>query len=330
MLEQKQLAALQAFFPEKTIQWKPGPMASGKTLAMPYLEARDVMRRLDEAVNGNWEFDWEPIGNEVKGTLTVCGMTRCDVGEKGSPPYGDTTKAAVSDALKRCGVHFGIGRYLYYVDPQWVAYDEAKKRITETPRLPKWAIPTEDTTETAKAHWSADPETIIKAKARAANDLSMEGRDVDRLIPDWTIYATKKTAWAYLKQHAGPPEEQQEAKQETDALETLRTKIRKDALNDETPAEEGHRGKAQGSIEALFVNIKDKDVKTNMRHLLTGWMIDKPSSRGDNGWTRGECYQLITWAASQDGSAPRAEAIAQAQQIVERVETEAGQQKLEV
>jgi len=216
------------------------------------------------------------------------------------------TKAKRRVTLSICGLGWTDGTEIDTIpDAQPVDVDVATGMLPPTP------------------HWSEDPQNVEILMAKAANDLVLGTRDVQRIIPDWTKFETGAAAWAYLKQHAGgePPE---------DALEALRTKMRQDALADETPAEDGHRGKAQGAIEALFINTKDKDIKTNMRHMVTGWLIDKPSSRGDNGWTRGECYELITWAANQDGSAPRAEAIAQARQIIERVEAEAGQQKLEV
>ena len=132
-------------FPAKVIQWKPQATRKDgdKALAVAYIDARDVMRRLDDVIGGGWGFEWEPIGNAVKGSLTVCGITRSDVGEEGDGPMGKTIKAAVSDALKRCAVHFGVGRYLYYLDGTWVKYDPQSKKLLETPKLPKWALPGE-------------------------------------------------------------------------------------------------------------------------------------------------------------------------------------------
>src|SRR5205823_8806255 len=77
-------------------------------------------------------------GTRVKGRLTVLGVTKCDAGEAAAED--EPLKAAVSDALKRCAVHFGIARYLYYLPQIWVPYDAAKRRFTETPRIPAGAI----------------------------------------------------------------------------------------------------------------------------------------------------------------------------------------------
>jgi hypothetical protein len=67
---------------------------------------------------------------EVKCRLTVLGVSKEDVGE------GDSLKAAFSDALKRAAVKFGVGRYLYRLEKQWVDYDPEKGRFTP-PTLPE-------------------------------------------------------------------------------------------------------------------------------------------------------------------------------------------------
>ena len=75
----------------------------------------------------------------VECTLTVCGVSKTDVGTSGES--ADAAKAAYSDALKRAAVKFGIGRYLYALPKQWVNYDEQKKQLAQIPTLPKWATP---------------------------------------------------------------------------------------------------------------------------------------------------------------------------------------------
>src|SRR3954465_9472540 len=108
--------ALAAPFPEDEVEFLPRATSSGRALALAHIDARSVMRRLDAVVGPDgWSYDFEmlsPDGKKVKGKLTVLGVTKCDAGEAGTEE--EPLKAAVSDALKRCGVHFGIGRYLYY------------------------------------------------------------------------------------------------------------------------------------------------------------------------------------------------------------------------
>jgi hypothetical protein len=43
-------------------------------------------------------------------------------------------------------VHFGVGRYLYYLDGKWVKYDGQSKKLLETPQLPSWALPGQQAT----------------------------------------------------------------------------------------------------------------------------------------------------------------------------------------
>ncbi len=142
------LRRLAAPFRAEQISWKPQNLYPRenptRALAVAYVDARDVAERLDEVLGFNWEFSWEPVGEvHVHGKLTLIidnqRITREDVGEIGE---GDQAglKAAVSDALKRCAVLFGVGRYLYRLPRVWVGYDAQKKQMTETPQLPDWAL----------------------------------------------------------------------------------------------------------------------------------------------------------------------------------------------
>lgn len=134
--------ALGGPFPDDEVEFLPRGFYNGKARALAYIDARSVMRRLDAVVGpANWSFDFDvlsPDGKMVKGKLTVLGVTKCDAGE------GDTEdevlKSAVSDALKRCAVHFGIGRYLYYLPSNWAPFDQQKKRFIENPRLDPSAV----------------------------------------------------------------------------------------------------------------------------------------------------------------------------------------------
>lgn len=91
--------------------------ANGMSQVVAYIDARLVQERLDEVVGPeNWSFDWEPVGvnaaevMSAKGTLVIFGVAKSDIGTAGN---FEKSKGAVSDALKRAAVHWGIGRYLY-------------------------------------------------------------------------------------------------------------------------------------------------------------------------------------------------------------------------
>lgn len=88
------------------------PNEKGNALCVAYIDARDVMDRLDEVVAGEWSdvYTKAPSGG-LECALTVCGVTRRDVGDDQSE--NETEKAGYSDAFKRAAVKFGIGRFLY-------------------------------------------------------------------------------------------------------------------------------------------------------------------------------------------------------------------------
>ena len=92
------------------VQTKPNDKM--KSLCVAYIDARDVMDRLDSVVAGEWSdvYTKAPSGG-LECALTVCGVTRRDVGADDND--NETEKAGYSDAFKRAAVKFGIGRFLY-------------------------------------------------------------------------------------------------------------------------------------------------------------------------------------------------------------------------
>ena len=137
---------LAAPFAAKDVKTKPG---RGRE-QVSYVDARTVAERLDAVVGPeNWAFDWQPmIVNEdaihvVKGTLTIYGISKSDIGdsEKIEP-----NKGAVSDALKRAAVLWGIGRYLYGggaapAQPQQTGQEARPREQPQEPRNGREATP---------------------------------------------------------------------------------------------------------------------------------------------------------------------------------------------
>jgi Rad52/22 family double-strand break repair protein len=130
------------------VQFKPQIVRGNRALAIAYIDARAVMDRLDEVVGvANWKDDYTVLpDNSVLCRLSVrfgrIWNTKVDVGSPSEQPDGgDRMKAAVSDALKRAAVKFGIGRYLYSLPIQWCDYDPVKKQFPAPPKLPEWATP---------------------------------------------------------------------------------------------------------------------------------------------------------------------------------------------
>ncbi|BAW01564.1 Rad52/22 double-strand break repair protein [Thermus thermophilus] len=152
-------------FPPGEVQWRVEALSRDKkrALVVPYVDARTVLDRLDKVVGPEgWHDAYEVLSDaerqvkdergerrerlcEVKCRLTVLGVTKEDVGE------GDSLKAAFSDALKRAAVKFGVGRYLYRLEKQWVDYDPEKGRFTP-PTLPEAEPEAETEEEKPEAH----------------------------------------------------------------------------------------------------------------------------------------------------------------------------------
>lgn len=141
---------LAAPFPFRKVSWRISHTTGDKTKGMvvAYVDARTVSDRLDEVLGaGGWSSKLEPIyeGGLFKGflcslTVNIDGVeqTRTDIGTaSNTEPF----KGAASDALKRAAVHFGVGRYIYEIDNQWVALTNNGKKIAQNPKLPDWAIP---------------------------------------------------------------------------------------------------------------------------------------------------------------------------------------------
>jgi len=139
-------------FGPEDVQFKPQTVRGNRALAIAYIDARSVMDRLDDVVGvTNWKDDFTVLpDNSVMCRLSLrfgrVWITKVDVGSPSDQPDGgDRMKAAVSDALKRAAVKFGIGRYLYSLPMEWADYDPTKRQFASRPKLPSWAIPSGST-----------------------------------------------------------------------------------------------------------------------------------------------------------------------------------------
>lgn len=127
-------------YPAAEIEWRVGSTNSDKSsgLALAYLTARHVMDRLD-AVCGpeNWQDRYE-----FHGARTVCYLsirinaddpTKVSEWVTKADGAGDSDveaeKGAISDALKRAAVKWGIGRYLYDLGNIWVDVEPAGRSV---------------------------------------------------------------------------------------------------------------------------------------------------------------------------------------------------------
>ena len=110
---EKQLKA--PFSPNK-IKWRASNFNGNKSSALLYLDARDVMDRLDEVVGvGRWTTDYTDLETRCVCKLSVSfnGWGWIHKSDVGTQSTFEGEKGMYSDALKRAAVQFGVGRYLY-------------------------------------------------------------------------------------------------------------------------------------------------------------------------------------------------------------------------
>jgi len=144
-----------------------------------YIDARLVMDRFDEVFTpARWQFQWEHVGDgAVKGVIGVLldgeWVWKQDVGYPNNPGDGakqEALKAAVSDALKRTAVHWGVGRFLYDLPRVWVDVDKYGREIqqqgnAQRPQTNTGGASSAGTTQTASAPTQA-PQSAPSASSR--------------------------------------------------------------------------------------------------------------------------------------------------------------------
>lgn len=155
------LKLLFAEFPRDAVSWRAQSVTKDgtKAMALAYIDARDVMDRLDSVLGSdNWQDRYE-----FHGPRTVCYLS-IRVGDEWitkADGAGDTDvegeKGAISDALKRAAVKWGIGRYLYALDAPWVPCE-----CTEWNGKKQWR------------RWTADPWSFVKGAARSNHSMRSE------------------------------------------------------------------------------------------------------------------------------------------------------------
>jgi hypothetical protein len=133
-------------FDLKKISWRVGATTGDKTkgIALAYIDARDVMHRLDEVFGMDWQCRYTHAE-----TKTICeiGVWIEDRWIWRAGGAGDSDieaeKGALSDAFKRAAVLFGIGQYLYSLPNTWVELEAKGKThvIKNPPQVPRWATP---------------------------------------------------------------------------------------------------------------------------------------------------------------------------------------------
>ena len=172
MSEKELIEELSMPFPEDDIIWRVGRSGyarNGNPWIMPlaYIDNRAIMDRLDAVCGvGGWQNSFKEIDfGAEKGFL--CGISILSETPHGSVEWitkwdgADLTqveaiKGGISDAMKRAGYQWGIGRYLYSLDTGFADIVDGKGRYKSEikgkngergffnwnpPRIPKEYLP---------------------------------------------------------------------------------------------------------------------------------------------------------------------------------------------
>lgn len=216
------LEALKAPFNPTLISWRCGAMNSDKTkgiatkgIALAYLNARDVMERLDEVCGvSGWQARYPFIGCceiGIKITWTHCRDSKIVdattfkvdkewVWKSNGAGQSDieAEKGQYSDAFKRAAVLWGIGRYLYDLPNTWYPLEpygrsyrftsEAEAKMTQF--LHDWQYNRTWETPTARK------------KTLEAIDDCWANKDSDGLKKIWADMSNeqKQDIWSILKE----------------------------------------------------------------------------------------------------------------------------------
>lgn len=121
-------------FSSREIEWKIQVTTQDKTrgMAVAYMDARAVQRRLDEVVG---PFNWKNVYSLWHDNSQICGIsifnadrnewvTKFDGAENSDI---EPIKGGLSDSFKRSASVWGIGRYLYEMEGVWVEIEPRGK-----------------------------------------------------------------------------------------------------------------------------------------------------------------------------------------------------------
>ena len=120
-------------FDDADLRYRVGAISKDKTKAqaLPYVDPRAYEDRLNRLVPGDWSVTFEPWGDHrIICRLTIHGVTRSSTGEASDSPDTIAGTSAEAQAFKRACTKFGLGRYLYAIEPTWTDYDPTTRKMT--------------------------------------------------------------------------------------------------------------------------------------------------------------------------------------------------------
>lgn len=209
-----------AEFPKEVISWRAQSLtkAGDKAMALAYIDARDVMDRLDSVIGADgWQDRYE-----FAGPRTICYLS-IKIGDEWvtkADGAGDTAveaeKGAISDAFKRAAVKWGIARYLYALPAPWVPCETSEHNGKKL-----WK------------KWTADPWDFVRTPSATRPSAASQKRELSEIDKDLadchTIVAVDKCA-AHWRDVAAKDNWSRDYKQAAaDKFEERRNAVQKEA-----------------------------------------------------------------------------------------------------
>jgi hypothetical protein len=195
--------ALAAPFHPQDVEWR--LQECGKkndkiwAMCLAYITNRAIMQRLDDVCGpAYWKNEYRPgpQGGVICGISIKCGGEWVEKWDGADNTAVEATKGGLSDAMKRAGVQWGIGRYLYNLEVGFanVCKDgekgEYRGKVKEgniwftwnPPKLPAWALPTDAPKQAAPQKEAPplpdNPQQGTQAQAPIGNAQPTEGEPV--------------------------------------------------------------------------------------------------------------------------------------------------------
>lgn len=169
-------------FLDDELEFRVGATTSDKTkgLALAYIQARAIQNRLDEVVGiENWRISYKEINGGFLAKLELKINNEWIAKEDGANVTDyEAIKGGISSAFKRAASVWGIGRYLYEIESQWLPIEQKGKAyiFKETPKLNN--KDQENNNNTSKEERAKNIElTFGKYKGKTLGDIFNENKE---------------------------------------------------------------------------------------------------------------------------------------------------------
>lgn len=188
------IAGLRKEFPREVIGWRAQSVTRDgtKAQALAYIDSRDVQDRLNDVCGPfNWSSDHIVSNGGTKVTCKI-GIKNPETGEwvYKSDGAGETDiegeKGSYSDSTKRAAVSWGVGRYLYDIEPPWVPCESYKNgdkfKFSKFTADPWNFMKGQPASKPAPV---TQPDTTIQHKVKQVSDAIVACKTGEQLLHVW-------------------------------------------------------------------------------------------------------------------------------------------------